>query len=123
MSRTVKRFAVKRVRERFGPATTNADGFPVSAVASQDVILIHAHPAKGDSLARLPEGLEKTGVFQGYTPAALSLGDRTTGQRPDVVHLLGERFQVVESSPWSGGGQGAQSWRQCLLVALPAVSR
>lgn len=118
MARTVRRFAFRTLRERYGPAAANADGFPVSAVVSTDPIMIHMHPAKGDALLRLPEGVEKSGVYEGHTPVTLSLGDEETGQRPDVVYAFGKRYEVVEESPWSGGPSGAQTWRRCLLVEV-----
>lgn len=118
MARTVRNFAFRATRERYGAASTNADGFQVGTVVSSQSILIHMHPAKGDDLQRLPEGVERRGVYQGYTPAELELGDEATQRRPDVVVAFGKRYEVVESSPWSGGRSGSQTWRQCLLVEV-----
>lgn len=115
MSSTVRNFAYPVRRRRYGPQATNADGFPVGAVVQTDRILMHAHPANGEQLQRMPDGLEPVNTHQGYTPAQLQLGNRETGQRPDVIEIDGTTFEVVEVSPWSGGRTGRQSWRQCLL--------
>jgi hypothetical protein len=115
MVATVRRFAFPVIRQRYGPATVNADGFPVAAVVSSTSILIHMHPATGEQLKRMPDGLEPSNVQQGYTPDELQLGDEATGQRPDTIVAFGETYEVVERSPWSGGRDGVRSWRQCLL--------
>lgn len=113
MVRTVRRFAFP-VTHRTTAAPTHASGLTTRGATTDEEVLMFHHPASGEQLERLPEGVEAKNVHQGYTPAAVAVGVEG-GAPPSEIVSSGVVFEVVEVSPWPAGRLGSVTWRQCLL--------
>ena len=121
LSSTSRRFASLHTRRRWG-APTASQGLVVQGAATDSAILVHAWPEPGQTLERLPEGLEGREVIAGTASATvggtaeLATADERTAATgsptwPDSVVLGGVEYEVVDSGPRRVSAAGVVTWQ------------
>jgi hypothetical protein len=82
--------------------------------------LAHIYPAAGETIDRLPEGIETSSVWEGSTDLELDIGDSTEARRSDsiVVPSLGIELEIIALSPYASGESGEVTWRRFVGVQV-----
>lgn len=118
---TSRRFASLHARRRY-PAATSSMGLSEQPAPTDTPVWIHAWPEPGQTLDKLPEGLEGRDVIAGTAVAVvggtaeLRTADERTADEgaptlPDSVVLDGLEYEVAASGPRRVGAGGVVTWQ------------
>ena len=108
---------------RFGPFTTNADGFRIKGPAVDTPTQGHIFPATGDIIARF-ELQDVAGVYAVHTTAVLRSAQPLLQLPADhwlaVVEGQLRELEVLGVGPWIGGPLGAVNYWEAALQEVVA---
>jgi hypothetical protein len=125
---TSLRFASLHARRRY-PAPTSSQGLEVQGAPTDTPVWVHAWPESGQTLERLPQGLEGRDVVGGTASATvggtaeLATADERTAAEgaptlPDSVVLGGVEYEVVASGPRRVGPGGVVTWQTFIAARV-----
>lgn len=113
-----RRFSFPVTRNRWDAPTPNSEGLLPSGDPTTTTIYVHAWPAKGETIERLPDGIEASSVYEGTTTDELLLGDESTGRRADSIEMFGSEYEVIEVGRRGTGPDGTVTWRTFVAVEV-----
>ena len=126
LASTSLRFAHLETRRRY-PAPTSEMGLARQGAPTDTPVWIHAWPEPGQTMDKLPEGLEGRDVIAGTAVATvggtaeLRTADERTADEgaptlPDSVVLDGVEYEIASSGPRRAGAAGVVT-RQTFVAA------
>lgn len=121
LASTAARFATPVTRLRYPEPTYTAEYLPVDAAATETPGRAHHWPASGETLERLPEGVELSDVREGTTSLDLRVVEDGEVTRSDEIRddVTGVVYTVISVSPRRAGPAGVTTWRGFVMARVP----